>query len=115
MSLEKLKAARLTGSGAFAQRAAMTVQDTLRTKLAAALNPTRLEIVDESHLHAGHAGARPEGETHFRIEIVSAAFVGQSRVARQRLVYDIVAEELRTRVHALALSTRTPDEAAKAK
>ena len=100
----------MTGSGALRSVRAMTVQDTLRAKLAAALKPTRIEIVDESHLHAGHAGARPEGETHFRIEIVSAAFAGQSRVARQRLVYGIVAEELRTRVHALALSTRTPQE-----
>ena len=100
----------MTGSGALRSVRAMTVQDTLRAKLTAALKPTRLEIVDESHLHAGHAGARPQGETHFRIEIVSAAFAGQSRVARQRLVYGIVAEELRTRVHALALSTRTPQE-----
>ncbi len=90
----------------------MTVQDTLRAKLTAALNPTRLAITDESHLHAGHAGARPEGETHFRVEVVSAAFAGQPRVARQRMVYGIVADELRTRVHALALTTRTPEEAA---
>ncbi len=89
----------------------MTVQDTLRAKLTAALRPTLLEIVDESHLHAGHAGARAEGETHFRVAIVSDAFAGKSRVARQRLVYEIVAEELRTRVHALALATRTPEEA----
>ena len=89
----------------------MTVQDTLRAKLTAALKPTLLEIVDESHLHAGHAGARAEGETHFRVAIVSDAFAGKSRVARQRLVYQIVAEELRTRVHALALATRTPEEA----
>lgn len=89
----------------------MTVQDTLRAKLTAALKPTLLEIVDELHLHAGHAGARAEGETHFRVAIVSDAFAGKSRVARQRLVYQIVAEELRTRVHALALATRTPEEA----
>lgn len=89
----------------------MTVQDTLRAKLAAAFAPTRLHITDESHLHAGHAGARDEGETHFRVEIVSAAFDGQPRVARQRMVYEILAEELRTRVHALALTTRTPEEA----
>jgi len=89
----------------------MTVQDTLRAKLTAALKPALLEIVDESHLHAGHAGARAEGETHFRVVIVSDAFAGKSRVARQRLVYEIVAEELRTRVHALALTTRTPEEA----
>jgi BolA protein len=109
-----LKAARLTRRVAVRSVRTMTVQDTLRAKLTAALHPTRLEIVDESHLHAGHAGARPEGETHFRIEIVSEAFAGQSRVARQRLVYDILAEELRTRVHALALITRTPHEASDA-
>lgn len=109
MYLKKLKAARLTGAGALRSVRAMTVQDTLRAKLTAALKPTRLEIVDESHLHAGHSGARPEGETHFRIEIVSAAFAGLSRLAQQRLVYGVVADELRTRVHALALSTRTPE------
>jgi len=101
---------RLTRASALRSVQTMTVQETLRAKLTAALKPTRLEIVDESHLHAGHSGTRPEGETHFRIEIVSAVFAGQSRVARQRLVYGIVAEELRTRVHALALSTRTPQE-----
>jgi BolA protein len=90
----------------------MSVKETLHAKLTEALKPTRLSITDESHLHAGHAGARAEGETHFRVEIVSAAFAGQPRVQRQRMVYQIVAEELRTRVHALALSTRSPEEAA---
>ena len=60
--------------------------------------------------HAGHAGARPEGETHFSVTIVSAAFIGQSRVARQRLVYQTLADELATRVHALSLTTLAPDE-----
>jgi BolA protein len=88
----------------------MRVADTIREKLNARFAPTRLEIVDESHRHAGHAGARPEGETHFALTIVSAAFSGESRVARQRLVYQTLAEELATRVHALSLTTLTPDE-----
>lgn len=89
----------------------MSVADSLRAKLSAALDPVRLEVVDESQLHAGHAGANPAGESHFRVEIVSAAFAGQSRVARQRRVYDILAEEMAGPIHALALKTLTPDEA----
>ncbi len=92
----------------------MAVADTIRTKLAQAFSPARLEIVDESHLHAGHAGARPEGESHFRVDIVSDSFKGQNRVARQRAVYAALAEELAGPVHALSLTTRTPDEAADA-
>ena len=76
--------------------------------------PERLEIVDESDQHAGHAGHRPGGETHFRVDIVAAAFEGETRVARQRRVYQVLAEELADRVHALALSTRTPEEAQRA-
>ncbi len=90
----------------------MRIADRIHAKLTAALHPTRLVIHDESHRHAGHAGARPEGETHFRIEIVSSAFTGESRVARQRRVYALLAEELSERVHALALTTRTPEEEA---
>ena len=86
------------------------VADTIRTKLSQGLHPTRLDIIDESHRHAGHAGARPEGESHFQVAIVSAAFTGQSRVARQRLVYGLLAEELRTDIHALSLTTLTPEE-----
>jgi BolA family transcriptional regulator, general stress-responsive regulator len=88
----------------------MSVADTIREKLTAHFAPSRLDIVDESHRHAGHAGARPEGETHFAVTIVSAVFAGQSRVARQRLVYQTLAEELASPVHALALTTLTPDE-----
>jgi len=88
----------------------MSVADTIRTKLTERFAPTRLEISDESHRHAGHAGARPDGETHFAVTIVSAAFMGQGRVARQRLVYETLAEELATRVHALSLTTLAPDE-----
>ena len=88
----------------------MSVAGTMRQKLTDRLAPLRLDIVDELHRHAGHAGARPEGETHFAVTIVSAAFAGLGRVARQRLVYQILADELATRVHALALTTLAPGE-----
>jgi BolA family transcriptional regulator, general stress-responsive regulator len=88
----------------------MSVAETIRQKLTARFAPVRLEIEDESQRHAGHAGARPEGETHFSVTIVSAVFIGESRVARQRLVYQTLAAELATRVHALSLTTLTPDE-----
>jgi BolA protein len=86
----------------------------MERKLTEAFAPTRLTIVDDSHKHAGHSGWREGGETHFRVEIVSAAFAGQSRVARQRAVYAAVAEELGERVHALQLRTATPEEAERA-
>ena len=86
------------------------VAERMRAKLVAALAPARLEIVDDSHRHAGHLGERPGGETHFNVTIVSAAFVGLGRVARQRLVYATLAEELKERVHALQLRTLAPDE-----
>ena len=88
----------------------MSVVDTIERKLRDALSPSRLEIVDESHRHAGHVGARPEGETHFRVEIVADAFVGRSRVERHRLVMDALSEELAHPVHALAIAARSPDE-----
>lgn len=79
-------------------------------KLRAAFAPQRLEIVDESARHAGHAGAQPGGETHFRVLLVSSRFEGLARVARQRLVYQALSEELAGGVHALAMTTRTPAE-----
>ena len=88
----------------------MTVAATIEDKLTRAFQPTALRVIDESHLHAGHAGARPEGETHFRVEITAIAFAGQSRVARHRLIYDALADELAGPVHALALVTRAPGE-----
>ena len=88
----------------------MSVAETIRAKLTDRFSPTRLVILDESHRHAGHAGARPEGETHFAVTIVAPAFVGLSRVARQRLVYQTLADELATRVHALSLTTVATDE-----
>jgi BolA protein len=91
----------------------MRVAAQMRAKLTAALAPVRLEIIDESARHAGHAGAKAGGETHFNVEIVSAAFEGESRVARQRRVYQILRDELATQVHALSLITLTPAEAAR--
>ena len=88
----------------------MSVADTIRNKLTERFAPTRLDIVDESHRHEGHPGARPEGQTHFAVTIVAAAFAGQGRVARQRLVYETLADELATRVHALSLTARAPGE-----
>ena len=88
------------------------IADSIQRKIGDALAPSRLEIIDESHRHAGHSGAGPDGETHFRVEIVSKAFAGQSRVARQRRVYEILTEELKGSVHALSLQTLTPEEEA---
>ena len=89
----------------------MTVAASIERKLTEALKPARLEIEDESARHHGHAGYQEGGETHFRVTVVSQAFAGQNRVARQRLVYKLLAEELSGRVHALALTALTPDEA----
>lgn len=88
----------------------MIMADRIRRKLTETFAPTRLDIVDDSHRHAGHAGAREGGETHFSVEIVSAVFAGKSRVERQRLVYAALAAELEDRVHALALRTLAPGE-----
>jgi BolA protein len=83
----------------------------IESKLQAALAPQSLEVIDESHLHAGHVGARPEGETHFRVHVVSTAFAGLGRVERQRMVYAALAEELAGPVHALSIRAETLDEA----
>ena len=90
-----------------------TYRDRIEQKLLAAYSPVNLVIEDESHRHAGHAGAHPDGggETHFKVTIVSNAFAGENRVQRQRKVYDTLAQELEERVHALSLTTLTPEEA----
>ena len=88
----------------------MRVADQIRRKLTEALSPVDLDVIDESGRHAGHAGARPEGETHFRVRIVSRAFAGMNRIARQRRMHEILADELRTRVHALSIDAKTPEE-----
>jgi BolA protein len=88
----------------------MSTADAMTRKLTARFAPTRLDITDDSARHEGHAGARPGGETHFSVVIVSAAFAGLGRVARQRLVYETLAAELAGGVHALALTTLAPGE-----
>lgn len=89
-----------------------TVRDTIDAKLRAGLAPKAIEIIDESHLHAGHAGAREGGESHFRVAVVSGEFVGKSRIERQRLIYDLLAEEMAGPIHALTLATLAPGESA---
>jgi len=88
----------------------MSLQTRMREKLMAALRPTRLDVVNESHLHAGHASSPGTGESHFRILIVSDAFAGKSRVERHRLVNEAVREELTGGVHALAIKAAAPGE-----
>lgn len=89
----------------------MGVAETIRGKLEEAFRPIHLEIVDESHLHLGHAGAPDGGESHFRVEITAAAFAGRSRVERQRLVYACLADELAGPVHALSVAAGPPADA----
>ena len=86
------------------------VAATIERKLSSAFSPARLEIVDESDRHVGQVGARPEGESHFRVELVSRAFEGKSRLERQRMVYGVLADEMASDVHALTLRTLTPAE-----
>ncbi len=86
------------------------VANAIDNKLRAQFTPARLSIEDKSSRHRGHAGHREGGESHFRVEIVSAAFEGQSRVSRQRLVYETLKDEFAAGLHALALTTLTPDE-----
>ncbi len=88
----------------------MKVAERIEEKLTAALSPARLVIKDDSHKHRGHTGWREGGETHFRVEIVSARFEGKSRVERQRMVYDLLTNELSDAVHALQLKTLAPSE-----
>ncbi len=90
----------------------MSVAARIQQKLTVALEPEKLEVIDESHLHAGHAGAREGGESHFRILVVSRAFEGLARVGRQRLVNDALRAELAGPIHALAMKTLTPAEIA---
>ena len=88
----------------------MKRSERIRSILDRALHPLELEIVDESNLHAGHSGAREGGETHYRVEIVSAEFVDKSRIARQRLVHALLADEFSGGLHALSIKARAPSE-----
>ena len=90
--------------------ALMTMKDRIAADLTRGLTPTSLEITDESHLHAGHAGARASGESHFRIHVVAEAFAGKGRVERHRMIYLLLAQEIADGVHALALNAKAPGE-----
>jgi len=89
----------------------MTAEAAIREKLLVGLEPTRLDIINESEMHAGHRNSPGTGESHFRILIVSDAFSGKSRVERHRMVNALLADELAGRIHALALKTYAPGEA----
>ena len=82
----------------------------MREKLQRAFQPTRLDVINESHLHAGHRTSPGTGESHFRLLMVSPLFAGKSRLQRHRLVNEALAAELKGKVHALALDLRAPDE-----
>ena len=88
----------------------MAAQETITNKLREAFSPESLQVVDESHLHEGHAGHRPGGETHFRVYIVSDAFKGKSRVERHRMINSALAAELAGGIHALAVHAQAPGE-----
>ncbi len=85
-----------------------TVRERMSARLEEIFAPQSLDVVDESHLHAGHVGARPEGETHFRVTIVADAFAGKTRVASHRMVNEALSDFLAGPVHALALQASAP-------
>jgi BolA protein len=90
----------------------MSLEVRMREKLMVALQPTRLDLVNESHLHAGHGSSPETGESHFRVLIMADAFIGKSRVERHRIVNDVLRDELKDRVHALAIKAVAPGEPA---
>ena len=92
----------------------MTVENSIREKLTRAFAPEALDVVNDSHHHAGHAGSPGGGESHFSIKVVSAAFDGKSRVERHRMVNEVLAEELAGKVHALAITALSPEEGPRA-
>ena len=90
----------------------MSVKDRIVSALTEGLGPEALQVIDESHQHAGHMGARPSGETHFRVRVTAGAFAGKTRVDRHRMINALLADELRPDgVHALAIEARAPGEA----
>ena len=88
----------------------MSVKDTLTQKLREAFTPESLDVIDESNLHEGHAGHSGRSESHFRVNIVSGAFAGKSRIDRHRMVNELLAPELKAGVHALAIKAKAPGE-----
>jgi BolA protein len=90
----------------------MSVEAAIREKLMQVLQPTRLDVVNESHLHAGHRTSPGTGESHFRVLVVSQVFAGKSRIERHRMINDTLAAELKGKVHALAIKAYAPGESA---
>ena len=88
----------------------MRVEQQITEKLQQAFAPVVLEVVNDSHRHAGHARTPGTGESHFTIKVVSASFTGKSRLERHRMVNDVLAEELKGPIHALAISALAPEE-----
>lgn len=82
----------------------MTMEAVIRQKLISSLNPSQIEVINESHLHHGHAGDDGSGESHFRVRVVSTAFAGLSRIEAQRKVYDILQNEIKQGLHALSIN-----------
>jgi BolA protein len=83
----------------------------LERKIEAAIAPSSLTIIDQSHLHSGHAGDRPFGQSHYHAIVTATAFQGKNRVARQRMVFAALGSLVGQEVHALSMDLRTPDEA----
>ncbi len=88
----------------------MSIEQTMREQLMVALEPIRLDVVNDSHKHAGHAGSPGTGESHFQVLVVSRIFEGRSRIERHRLVNDTLAGLLKNKVHALAIKAYAPGE-----
>jgi stress-induced morphogen len=92
----------------------MSVENSIREKLTRAFAPVALDVVNDSHHHAGHASSPGTGESHFSIKVVSAAFDDKSRLERHRMVNQVLAEELAGKIHALAITALSPEEGARA-
>lgn len=88
----------------------MTILELIRSRLAT-LDPVALHLVDDSHLHAGHAGTQ-SGGGHYALEIVSTVFVGRATIARHRMIYDLLGDLMPEHIHALSITARTPEESA---
>ncbi len=88
----------------------MRMSERIEGKLRAAFAPQIMSVVDDSHKHHGHSGWREGGETHFSVTLISEAFAGKSRIERHRMVNGVLAEELGSGVHALAISAKAPGE-----
>jgi len=84
--------------------------DVIRTKLDKALDPTEIKVIDESSLHAGHAGSHDGGESHYRVEVRSSVFIGKSKVERERIIHSLLLEEFSSGLHALSIRARVPED-----